>query len=209
MSGSLTSNDGLKCRRVDAQLACHMNRDPKENMSTVVLVTLALGALIFLALASLASQRNVKETNTTTSQTSSYSRTGSYRSDNLTFTFGSQWTAQRVLALRSGLLIPVREATPGFKLFVVNMTVRNDGNQRSFFDPFAYPVQLKDQHNRLYDGMYYTANWFSLLGFINPGSTVNGQIVFDIPNDASALEMVLHHHSVSDNQVLYRLKLAG
>ena len=185
-----------------------MNGDPKENMSTAVLVTLALGALLFLALASLASQRNIEETNTTTSQTSSYSPTGSYRSDNLTFTFGSQWTTRRVLALRSGLLIPVREATPGFKLFIVNMTLGNSGNRRSFFDPFAFPVQLKDQQNRLYDGMYYTADWFSLLGFIDPESTVNGQIVFSIPNDASASEMILRQHSVSD-KVLYRLKLTG
>jgi len=207
MSGSLTSNDALKCRRADAQLACHMNRQPKENMSTAVLVTLALGALIFLALASLASQRNVGETNTTC-QTSGYSPTGSYRSDNLTFTFGSKWTTRRVLALRSGLMIPIREATPGFKLFIVNMTLGNNGNRRSFFDPFAFPVQLKDQRNRLYDGMYYTADWFSLLGFIDPGSTVSGQIVFNIPNDASASEMILLHHSVSD-KVLYRLKLTG
>jgi len=115
---------------------------------------------------------------------------GSIQAGDLLFTFEGSWLTDSVRANRSGILIPVRAASSGDVLFIVNLTLSNVGSNSSFFDPFNLTVSIFAQ-GREYEGMYYTSDWFSLLGFLEPQQVERGYILFEIPEGTNPSELAL------------------
>jgi len=76
---------------------------------------------------------------------------------------------------------------------LVHVTVRNIGNQQQFFDQSSQ--KMIDQQGRQLSpdttaGVYVDPNNF--LAQINPGNSVEGLLVYDIPKDAVPTKLQLH-----------------
>jgi hypothetical protein len=87
----------------------------------------------------------------------------------------------------------------------VHVTVKNIGNEaRTFHDSSQYAYNAAGQR---YDadgvaGMYLDEDSRAFLEDINPGNSVNGIIVFDIPKDASIVKVELHDSAFSGGVVV-------
>ena len=87
----------------------------------------------------------------------------------------------------------------------VYVTVTNIGNEaRTFHDSSQYAYNAAGQK---YDadgaaGMYLEGDSHAFLEEINPGNSVNGIIVFDIPKDAQIVKLELHDSAFSGGVVV-------
>lgn len=88
---------------------------------------------------------------------------------------------------------------------LVNVTVKNIGNEaRTFNDSSQYAYNAAGQK---YDadgaaGIYLDRDSHAFLEDINPGNSVNGIVVFDIPKDAKIVKLELHDSSFSGGVVV-------
>lgn len=132
---------------------------------------------------------------------------GSCKIDDFLIVFNSTWVTRKVLVPRSGILVPVRVAEPEHKLAVLNVTVFSLGMRETFFDPLSYPTQLKGPDGSSYTGKYYTRDWFTLMGFIKPHEKMSGYLVFQVPENTTAAELVLYRCSLTEKEIVYRMRL--
>lgn len=132
---------------------------------------------------------------------------GSIQAGDLLFTFEATWLTDSVKANRSGIMIPIRAASPGEVLFIVNLTLTNVGSNTSFFDPSILTASIFAQAAQ-YEGMYYTPDWFSLLGFLEPSQAVKGYILFEIPGGTSPTELALYRvYAIDRTEIVGALNL--
>jgi len=132
---------------------------------------------------------------------------GSCEIDDFLIIFNSAWVTRKVLVPRSGILVPVRVAEPEHKLVVLNVTVFSLGTRETFFDPLSYPTELKGPDGCSYPGKYYTRGWFTLMGFVKPHEKMSGYLVFQVPENTTAAELVLYRCSLTEKEIVYRMKL--
>jgi hypothetical protein len=88
---------------------------------------------------------------------------------------------------------------------LVHVTVKNIGNEaRTFNDSSQHAYNAAGQK---YDadgaaGIYLDSDSHAFLEDINPGNSVNGIVVFDIPKDAKIVKLELHDSSFSGGVVV-------